>query len=131
MYQFPQVLNLQKLTLILSICLAPPLLADVAQGPATSSSTASNTSDIELSRGRVVFQQSCQSCHSGGIAGWFMDAPALGDKEQWGQLAAKGPAALLASTTNGSGAMPAMGGCDSCSEDQLQAAIQYMLQQSQ
>ena len=76
--------------------------------------------------GKSVYQQSCFSCHYGGIGG----APRVGDAEAWGERLAKGRDVLLASTLNGLGTMPAMGLCRDCTEDDLNAAIDYMLAES-
>ena len=96
----------------------------------TGTALASSASAV-TSSGFKLFNDNCQSCHQGGISGWVMGAPAVGDKEEWKSLAAKGVDALLATTLAGSGMMPAKGGCEACSEQQLQSAIEYMLKKSQ
>ncbi len=75
--------------------------------------------------GQKVYQASCQACHAAGVAG----APKLGDKEAWAPRIAKGEDALLASINNGLNAMPPKGACMSCSEDELRAAMEYMVEQ--
>jgi len=77
--------------------------------------------------GQKIYQTSCQACHATGAAG----APKLGDKEAWAPRIATGMDALLTSATNGKNAMPPKGACMSCSEDDLKAAIEYMVSQSQ
>jgi len=75
--------------------------------------------------GQKIYQASCQACHVAGVAG----APKLGDKEAWAPRIAKGNDALLLSVKNGLNAMPPKGTCMSCSEDELRAAVEYMVEQ--
>lgn len=76
--------------------------------------------------GQAVYQRACQSCHAAGVAG----APKPGDKEAWAPRIATGMDALVASVTNGKNAMPPKGACMDCSDDDLKAAVQYMVDQS-
>jgi cytochrome c5 len=80
-----------------------------------------------LADGQQVYQASCQACHATGAA----NAPKLGDKEAWAPRIAQGMDALLASAMNGKNAMPPKGACASCTEDDLKAAVEYMVSQSQ
>ena len=75
--------------------------------------------------GQKIYQKSCQACHASGAAG----APKLGDKDAWAPRIAKGNDALLSSVKNGLKAMPPKGTCMSCSEDELRAAVEYMVGQ--
>ena len=75
--------------------------------------------------GQKIYQKSCQACHATGAAG----APKLGDKDAWAPRIAKGNDALLSSVKNGLKAMPPKGTCMSCSEDELRAAMEYMVGQ--
>ena len=77
--------------------------------------------------GQKTYQTSCQACHATGAA----NAPKLGDKEAWAPRIATGVDAMLAVAIKGKGAMPPQGACMSCSEDDLKAAIEYMVSQSQ
>ncbi|MCG6900617.1 MAG: cytochrome c5 family protein [Gammaproteobacteria bacterium] len=77
--------------------------------------------------GQQIYQASCQACHATGAAG----APKLGDKEAWAPRIATGMDALLSSAINGKNAMPPKGACMSCSDEDLKAAIEYMVSQSQ
>ena len=75
--------------------------------------------------GQKIYQASCQACHVAGVAG----APKLGDKAAWAPRVAKGNEALFLSVKNGLNAMPPKGTCMTCSEDELRAAIEYMVAQ--
>ncbi|MDH3981172.1 MAG: c-type cytochrome [Gammaproteobacteria bacterium] len=75
--------------------------------------------------GQKIYQASCQVCHTAGVAG----APKLGDKDAWVARIAKGNDALLSSVVKGLNAMPPKGACMGCSEDELRAAMEYMVEQ--
>jgi cytochrome c5 len=84
------------------------------------------TSGSVLADGQKTYQSSCQACHASGAAG----APKLGDKEAWAPRIATGIDAMLAVAIKGKGAMPPKGACATCTDDQLKAAIEYMVSQS-
>ena len=73
--------------------------------------------------GEEVYNQFCFACHATGVS----DAPLLGNAEQWGPRVDKGMDALMQSTLNGLNAMPAKGTCATCSDEELQAAVEHML----
>lgn len=77
--------------------------------------------------GQKTYQTSCQACHATGAA----NAPKLGDKEAWAPRIATGMDALMAVALKGKGAMPPKGACMSCTDEDLKAAIEYMVSQSQ
>ena len=77
--------------------------------------------------GQKIYMKSCLACHAAGIA----NAPKLGDKAAWEPRIALGMDALLATAIKGKNAMPPKGTCMTCSEDELRAAIEYMVSQSQ
>ena len=55
----------------------------------------------------------------------------FGDAAAWEPRVAKGLDELMASTVNGINAMPAKGTCMNCSDDELSAAVDYMIEQTQ
>ena len=73
-----------------------------------------------------VYQSACVACHAAGVAG----APKTGDKESWGARVDQGLAALVNSAVNGKGAMPAKGGQPALTDEEVQSAVQYMLEQT-
>ncbi|MEK9871834.1 MAG: c-type cytochrome [Gammaproteobacteria bacterium] len=73
-----------------------------------------------------AYQMSCNACHGTGAAG----APMLGDAGAWEARMEKGMEALMSNVINGVGAMPARGICMTCSDDDLQAIVNYMLAQN-
>lgn len=78
--------------------------------------------------GEAVYKKTCMSCHATGAA----NAPKLGDKAAWKPRIDKGMDALMQSALNGvpGTAMMKRGTCLSCSDDDLRAAIEYMVGQS-
>ena len=76
--------------------------------------------------GQKIYKQSCQACHANGVA----NAPKPGDKAAWAPRIATGVDAMLAVAKKGKGAMPPKGTCMGCSDDELKAAIEYMVSQS-
>lgn len=74
-----------------------------------------------------TFSKTCSTCHTAGVAG----APRLGNKEDWAPRIAKGKDALYQSAINGlAPAMPAKGMCFTCSDDELKALVDYMVENS-
>ncbi len=76
--------------------------------------------------GDAVYNASCLACHSAGVAG----APKTGDSAAWAERVAKGMDTLLSNAINGINAMPPKGTCADCSDDEIKAAIEYMLSES-
>jgi len=80
--------------------------------------------------GKVVFEASCANCHTGGFGGFFSGAPKVGDQADWAPLIVKGVDKLTANTLAGIGDMTARGGCESCTDEEIAAAVAYMVEQS-
>jgi len=81
--------------------------------------------------GQAVFGKACIVCHGAGVA----SAPKLGDAAAWAPRIAQGKDTLLTHALNGfqgsSGMMPPKGGFTNLSDDEVSAAIDYMVSQSQ
>jgi len=76
--------------------------------------------------GKKVYDTTCMVCHATGVAG----APKFGDKAAWAPHLVHGMDALLQSALKGKGAMPPKGGNPSLSDDDVRAAIEFMVSQS-
>jgi len=80
--------------------------------------------------GQDVYQSTCFACHGTGAAG----APKMGDNAAWGPRIAQGIDTLLQHAINGfqgnTGMMPPRGTCANCSDDELKAAVEYMVENS-
>ena len=75
------------------------------------------------------YMASCFACHSTGAAG----APKVGDgmAVEWEPRLEKGLDAVVANTVNGLNTMPAKGLCFDCTDDDLRAIVEYMIETSQ
>ncbi len=77
--------------------------------------------------GKQVYDTTCFACHAIGAAG----APKFGDKAAWAPRIAQGMDTMVTHAINGfqgqTGVMPARGTCGNCSDDELKAAVQYMV----
>ena len=73
--------------------------------------------------GSEVYGTYCRACHETGLN----DAPVLGDAEAWAPRLSKGKDVLLETTKTGLNVMPPMGLCMACSDDELRAAIDYLI----
>ena len=80
--------------------------------------------------GETVFENHCANCHTGGFGGFFTGAPKVGKASDWESLRVKGLEELTAATISGIGKMDPRGGCEACSDEEINAAVGYMLEQS-
>lgn len=80
----------------------------------------------DLPNGKAIYDSTCTACHNTGVAG----APKLGDAAAWAPRIKSGPAALYASAIKGKGAMPPRGGNANLSDAEVQAAVNYIIGQS-
>ena len=71
--------------------------------------------------GSEIMRDYCASCHNSGV----MNAPIIGSSFK--VLGSRGIPDLLKSTKKGKNAMPRMGGCNDCSDEELTATLQEML----
>ncbi len=85
-------------------------------------------SGVALADGKATYESACVACHNPAIAP-TMKSPGLGDKDAWAPRIAKGMDALYASALNGvpGTAMVAKGGNPSLSDDDVKAAVDYMV----
>ena len=73
--------------------------------------------------GAQVYDTKCTACHSTGAAG----APKLGDAGAWAPRIGKGIETLYTNALKGFNGMPAMGTCMDCSDDEIRAAVDHMV----
>lgn len=82
---------------------------------------------LDSARGKAVFNGACSGCHLVGAAG----APKIGDKAAWAPRLAKGPAELVRNAIEGfigaSGNMPARGGGSALGDEDVAAAVAYLM----
>lgn len=73
--------------------------------------------------GKDVYAGFCTTCHSAGVMG----APKFGTAADWAPRVAKGKDTLYTHALGGFNAMPPKGMCAACSDDEIKAAVDYML----
>ena len=107
--------------------IAPPGELTIGEAPALAVAAAT---DVVLP-GDEVYNSSCAACHGSGVAG----APKVGDAAGWADRIGQGIETLYGNAINGlqgsAGIMPAKGGNSSLSDGSVQAAVDYMIEQSQ
>jgi cytochrome c len=74
--------------------------------------------------GEKVYQQACQMCHEAGVAG----APMTGNAAGWTDRIAKGRDKLVENAINGIGVMPPKGGQSQLSDEDVAAAVDFLIQ---
>lgn len=84
-------------------------------------------SDPRMELGEQVFNGTCVNCHVQGMNG----APILGNKKMWGKRLPQGVPTLIDHAINGFSLMPAKGGNPDLTDDQIAAAVEYMVSQVQ
>jgi cytochrome c5 len=95
--------------------------------PATEAESAADAEQaVVVSPGEATYQQACSVCHAAGIA----DAPIPGDSAAWSDRLSKGRDLLVASALSGIGTMPPKGGQSQLSDDDVAAAVDFIIAQS-
>ncbi|MGE4335535.1 MAG: cytochrome c5 family protein [Pigmentiphaga sp.] len=113
---------------------APPAEAPAAEAPATDEASATAEAPAEAATaivispeaatvGKQLYQTVCMACHAAGVAG----APKTGNQADWAPYIAQGMDEMLRISITGKGAMPPRGGAANASDDQLRAAIEFMI----
>jgi len=76
--------------------------------------------------GSEVYGAVCMACHTTGAAG----APVIGNASAWAPRIEQGLDTLISHAINGYNAMPAKGGCASCPDEEIQAAVEHLVAES-
>jgi cytochrome c5 len=97
-----------------TVAAAPPAAA-VAKGPAPSAEV--------LAKGEKIYTATCLACHGAGVLG----SPKIGDKAMWEPRIAKGIDVLYTNSINSLNMMPARGGNAALKDDEMKAAVDYMV----
>ncbi len=92
----------------------------------TSKQPKAHTDPITANTGKKLYGDYCAVCHNNGSAG----APKLGDSVEWDKRNQHGAALVYQRAINGFNSMPAKGTCISCSNAEIQAIVNYMLEVS-
>lgn len=94
-----------------------------APAPAAAAPVLAAASAADLAIGEKVYTASCVSCHGAAVLG----APKLGDKPSWTPRIAKGIDVLYKSSMEGVKMMPPRGGNAALKDEELKAAVDYMV----
>lgn len=119
---------MKKINLIKTLTLGLPILLVAACGvsddnTATAASAVPEMQQITLdARGQDVYDTNCVVCH--GMAG--SGAPQTGAIADWQERSGQGMDVMLNNAMDGFQAMPAMGGCFDCDEDDFRQLITFM-----
>ena len=97
-----------------TVSVTPPA-APAAKGPAPSAEV--------LAKGEKIYTATCLACHGAGVLG----APKIADKAMWEPRIAKGMDVLYANSIKGINTMPARGGNAALKDDDMKAAVDYMV----
>ncbi|MBI1423747.1 MAG: c-type cytochrome [Gammaproteobacteria bacterium] len=101
----------------------PAKPAKAAAAPAATASAGGS----DIAHGKQIYSGTCFACHGTGAAG----APKAGDKAAWAEHVAKGLPTLYTHAIHGftgkKGMMPAKGGNAGLSDDDVKAAVDYMV----
>lgn len=97
---------------------------DCAAAAAADAGAAAPAAAASARSADTIMNLACNTCHVAGVA----DAPKIGDSAVWTARAdaVGGLDGLLKVAKEGKGAMPPMGMCNDCSDDELMSAIKSM-----
>lgn len=119
-----KVKNVVKTGVALSGLLLASVLASGSASAGPTLTLAQLTEGFDPAR---TYTQSCAACHNSGAAG----APRMGNAADWSARLEKGFDVLVEHTINGfNNVMPPKGMCFTCSDDDLKAMVQYILDES-
>lgn len=100
-------------------------------GSGGGSAAPSEPESTEVASGESVYNGSCGACHNAGVAG----APVQGDSEAWSDRIAKGIETLYQHAIEGfqgnAGVMPAKGGNPGLSDEEVKAAVDFMVESAE
>lgn len=120
------------LALMLTACgdKQPAAVAPVAAPAPVVAAAPAAPAEAENVVGKGVYGKTCALCHGAGVAG----APKPGDQADWGPRIAQGNDTLykhaIEGFTGAKGLMPARGGGSSLSDDEVKAAVDFMVAKS-
>jgi cytochrome c5 len=96
--------------------------------PAAAASPAPQAQAVSANaEGEKIYNTLCFSCHAVGVSG----SPKLGDKAAWAPRIATGMEALYTSSLKGKNLMPAKGGNPAFTDEQVKAAVDFMVSKAQ
>lgn len=100
-----------------------PAAAAPAAAPAPAPAAAPQQAATVNPAGEKLYKSVCFACHATGVA----NAPKFGDKAAWEPYIKTGMDAMVKVAMQGKPPMPPKGGAANASEDDIRAAVQYMV----
>ena len=79
--------------------------------------------DDKVGKAKAIYRNHCSNCHTTGASG----APIITDESAWKPYLDKGMDDVYTNAINGIGAMPAMGACTECDDQDIRDTIDYMV----
>lgn len=102
---------------------APAAAAPAAAAAAPAAAPAPQQTAAVNPAGEKLYKSVCFACHATGVA----NAPKFGDKAAWEPYIKTGMDAMVKVAMQGKPPMPPKGGAANASEDDIRAAVQYMV----
>lgn len=100
-----------------------PAAAPAAPAPASAAAAGPAPGAAELAKGEKIYTATCLACHGAGVLG----APKFADKAAWQPRIAKGVSVLHTHAIDGFNMMPPRGGNAGLKDDEVKAAVNYMV----
>lgn len=76
--------------------------------------------------GKAIYQNYCAGCHAAGGAG----APKFGESKAWTPVVKQGMDTVYKNAIQGIREMPAKGNCQTCTDEQIKLAVDYIIKRS-
>lgn len=79
----------------------------------------------------ATFEKVCESCHTGGFKGWVSGAPNVNDRDVWRKYHQRHTNDEMRNIVmHGLNDHELKGGCSKCSDEDINSAIEYILQET-
>lgn len=105
----------------------PVAEVNVGEPPVVQAPAVDATEDTAGGAGEQIVTSVCAACHGAGL----MQSPKLGSADDWAPRIEKGIDTLYNHAINGFNMMPAKGGRADLSDDDIKAAVDYMVSKAQ
>jgi cytochrome c5 len=119
-----QILAEERISPVSGVRVGDEGTAALAEAQASSApAAAAAESSAEAVDGGQVYNSLCMTCHDAGVAG----APVKGSEQMAQRASEKGLDTLVANAINGINVMPPKGGNLSLTDEEIRAAVEFML----
>lgn len=113
--------------LVVAAILLIPMVACSNEDNSGQAESGQSAKVASVEQGEAIYEKSCATCHKNGVAG----APKLDDQAAWSDRLSKGKETLYDNSINGFKSMPPKGGNSSLSDEDVKAAVDYMVEEIQ